>query len=94
MDPKVADDLFGAMGPLASFRQRIAVAYAFGFLSKEDYDNLNLVRRIRNHFAHHPLEASFDMPASVARMELCGIREFHDPAFPDSLHPVYLPYHA
>jgi len=59
VDPKVADDLFQAVGPLSSFSQRIAVARAFGFISKGDYDDLNLIRRIRNHFAHHPLEVSF-----------------------------------
>ncbi|GAB3663803.1 MltR family transcriptional regulator [Ramlibacter alkalitolerans] len=58
-DPQVAGDLFGAMGPLSSFSQRIAVAYAFGFITKEHYENLTLVRRIRNHFAHHPLDVSF-----------------------------------
>ncbi|MFD1711138.1 hypothetical protein FVQ98_13680 [Ottowia sp. GY511] len=59
VDLKVAEDLFQAVGPLSSFNQRIAVARAFGFISKGDYDDLNLIRRIRNHFAHHPLEASF-----------------------------------
>ena len=59
VDAKVADDLFQAVGPLSSFSQRIAVARAFGFISKGDYGDLNLIRRIRNHFAHHPLEASF-----------------------------------
>lgn len=59
VDAKVADALFQAVGPLSSFSQRIAVARAFGFISKDDYDNLNLIRKIRNHFAHHPLEASF-----------------------------------
>lgn len=59
IDAKVADDLFQAVGPLSSFSQRIAVARAFGFISKGDYDDLNLIRRIRNHFAHHPLDASF-----------------------------------
>lgn len=65
VDAKVADALFQAVGPLSSFSQRIAVARAFGFISKDDYDNLNLIRKIRNHFAHHPLEASFsDSPVA------------------------------
>lgn len=59
VDTKVADDLFQAVGPLSSFSQRIAVARAFGFITRTDYDDLNLIRRIRNHFAHHPLEANF-----------------------------------
>ncbi len=59
VDAKVADELFQAVGPLSSFSQRIAVARAFGFISKGDYQDLTLIRKIRNHFAHHPLEASF-----------------------------------
>ena len=59
VDAKVAGDLFQAVGPLSSFSQRIAVARAFGFISKDDYDDLNVIRKIRNHFAHHPLAASF-----------------------------------
>lgn len=59
VDEQVADSLFQAVGPLSSFSQRIAVARAFGFISKQDYADLNLIRKIRNHFAHHPLEASF-----------------------------------
>jgi hypothetical protein len=58
-DSKVGEELFGATGPLSSFSQRISVAYAFDFITKELYSDLNVVRRIRNHFAHHPLEVSF-----------------------------------
>jgi hypothetical protein len=62
VDSKVANDLFQAVGPLSSFSQRIAVARAFGFISKKQYDDLTLIRKIRNHFAHHPLDASFSDP--------------------------------
>jgi Mannitol repressor len=58
--PAATDELFSAVGPLSSFSQRIAVAYAFGFISKKYYDDLTLIRRIRNHFAHHPVETTFD----------------------------------
>lgn len=62
VDAKVADGLFQAVGPLSSFSQRIAVARAFGLISKNDYNDLTLIRKIRNYFAHHPLEASFSTP--------------------------------
>ncbi len=58
-DPKLADELFGALGPLSSFSQRTAIAYAFRFISKRRYRDLELIRRVRNHFAHHPLDATF-----------------------------------
>ncbi|MDN7848461.1 hypothetical protein DF047_04485 [Burkholderia cenocepacia] len=60
VDEKVAEKLFGAMGPLATFSQRIAVAYAFGFIDKELYRNIELIRKIRNYFAHHPFEGTFE----------------------------------
>jgi DNA-binding MltR family transcriptional regulator len=55
----VVERLFGPTGPISTFSQRTLVAAAFGLLAKSDYEQLNLVRDIRNHFAHHPLEASF-----------------------------------
>jgi hypothetical protein len=58
-DSHIAGELFGAMGPLSSFSQRIAIAYAFDFITKQHYEDLTLVRRIRNHFAHHPMDVSF-----------------------------------
>lgn len=59
VDSKVAEELFQSMGPLSSFSQRITLARAFGFISKQDYEDLTLIRKIRNHFAHHPLDTTF-----------------------------------
>ncbi len=56
---KVGDELFSPLGPLSGFSQKIACAYAFGFIPKQYYDDLSLIRRIRNHFAHFPLDSSF-----------------------------------
>ena len=50
------------MGPLSSFSQRIAIAYAFDFISQDHYQDFELIRRIRNYFAHHPMDATFDTP--------------------------------
>lgn len=58
-DKKVADALFDAMGPLSSFSQRIAIAYAFELISPIQYKDFEAIRKIRNHFAHHPLETTF-----------------------------------
>lgn len=58
----LAERLFGPVGPLSSFSQRIAVAFAFGQISRTQYADFELVRQVRNHFAHHPLEASFSSP--------------------------------
>ncbi|WP_139225649.1 hypothetical protein [Paracidovorax konjaci] len=59
VDKSMSDKIFGASGPLSSFSQRIDFAHAFGFLQPKVCRQLHLVRKIRNHFAHHPKEASF-----------------------------------
>lgn len=59
VNPEKANELFDGAGPLATFSQRIAIGYAFGFLPEEQKIDLELIRRIRNHFAHHPMETSF-----------------------------------
>jgi hypothetical protein len=58
-DQEVADALFSPMGPLSSFSQRIAIAYAFGLIPKQRYRDFELIRKIRNHFAHHPMDTTF-----------------------------------
>jgi len=67
-DPKV-EELFEGDRPLATFSARINVAFALGLLPPNLYSDLNLVRHIRNHFAHHPNATSFNV--SPAR-ERCG----------------------
>lgn len=62
VDEDVAEKLFGSMGPLATFSQRIAIAYAFGFIDKQQYADLELIRKIRNYFAHHPVAGTFEAP--------------------------------
>jgi hypothetical protein len=59
MNKKIGDELFAPLGPLNSFSQKIACAHAFGFIPKQYYDDLTIIRRVRNHFAHHPLDSSF-----------------------------------
>ena len=61
-DQKIADDLFSPVGPLSSFSQCSRIAYAFGFVREEVFRDVELIRRIRNHFAHHPMDATFATP--------------------------------
>lgn len=58
-DPKL-DELFTGFGPFASFSQRISACYAFGFIDSQLKNDLNTIKAIRNHFAHHPKEVSFE----------------------------------
>lgn len=59
-DEGAVNELFGSNGALSSFSQRIQIARAFGFISKDTAVGLNLIRKVRNDFAHNPLDASYD----------------------------------
>lgn len=63
-DSKVVDDLVDTNDnpdcPLLSFAPRIEAAYCLGLISKDEYDNLNFIRIMRNRFAHGQHDLSFD----------------------------------
>lgn len=63
-DKKVVADFLGdddkADRPLSAFSARTKAAYCLGLISKDEYDDLNLIRRIRNRFAHKLHDISFD----------------------------------
>jgi hypothetical protein len=88
-DDEVRGSLFGSNGPLSSFSQRIAVAYAFGFISREHFDNLTIVRRVRNHFAHHPFDATFaseEVAGLASRLSTVSMAQLSSPATPAALN--------
>jgi DNA-binding MltR family transcriptional regulator len=45
-------ELFTNYGPLANLSARIALGYLFGILGNDDKHDLNIIRKIRNDFAH------------------------------------------
>jgi hypothetical protein len=47
-----AKSVFTGMGPLASFSGKIEIAYLFSLIDTSDRNDLHLIRRIRNNFAH------------------------------------------
>lgn len=59
-DKSKEEDLFGSNGPLSTFSQRILISQAFGLISGNAAVTLQHIRKIRNYFAHHPLEATFE----------------------------------
>lgn len=52
--------LFGFDAPLGSFSARIKMAYALGVIDKDDRDDLNVMRAMRNACAHSRGGLSFD----------------------------------
>ena len=41
-------------GPLGSFKARMDLAYCLGLLTDEEHHDLNILRQVRNDFAHNP----------------------------------------
>src|SRR6266511_1184702 len=52
--------LFESLGPLATASARIKVASALGWLHNNTAQGLELLRKIRNEFAHYPFTHGFD----------------------------------
>ena len=52
-DKKIENDLFEGNAPLASFSARIKMAFYLGKISKVERRDLDLIRKIRNEFAHN-----------------------------------------
>ena len=53
------DELFGGMGPLSTFSAKITMSYAYGLIDKNLKDDMNIIRHIRNEFAHEFKNLSF-----------------------------------
>lgn len=64
---KVATELLtSANAPLGTFSSRISACYALGLISDDEHNDLTLVRRIRNDFAHD-IHTTFETPNVVDR---------------------------
>jgi mannitol operon repressor len=60
-DKEVEDLLFdGPNAPLGSFSSRINMAYCLGLLSRNQRKDLDIIRKVRNQFAHEFIGVSFD----------------------------------
>ncbi|AEJ01072.1 hypothetical protein Nit79A3_1228 [Nitrosomonas sp. Is79A3] len=54
--------------PIGSFSSRINAAYQLGLISSLMYRDLQLLRKIRNEFAHEPFALSFDDPSIKSKV--------------------------
>ncbi|MBI2448352.1 hypothetical protein HYV44_02210 [Candidatus Microgenomates bacterium] len=53
-DKKETDEILnGPLAPIGSFSSKIKLSYCLGLINKQDRDNLNTIRKIRNKFAHN-----------------------------------------
>jgi hypothetical protein len=72
-DKKAAETLLeGFNAPLGTFSARIIAAYSMGLISKSEYDECNLLRKVRNEFAHNTF-MSFE---SGKIKDLCALLNF------------------
>lgn len=78
-DPKPVRTLL-EHGPLRSFAARVKMAYALGFLAPSEIHDLNLIRNIRNKFAHDLHGAAFASPGVAS---LCQKLKHCDVVGPD-----------
>tara|TARA_R110000796_G_scaffold68403_2_gene156655 strand:- start:49 stop:609 length:561 start_codon:yes stop_codon:yes gene_type:complete len=53
-------DLFGPGGPLRDFSSKIKVAYAIGLVGPKTRGDLDVIREVRNAFAHTMFPVSFE----------------------------------
>jgi hypothetical protein len=75
VDDPASTKLFEPYQPLSSFSALIDVSFCLGLLTRDMKADLNLIRKIRNHFAHHPEHFTFDMaPVSDWCRELTPAR--------------------
>ena len=65
------------VAPLGSFHSRILAAYGLGLISKTVFNNLNLIRKIRNEFAHKIQDCTFNSPRVIQRIEQIEHGEFN-----------------
>lgn len=62
VEHKVSDELFDQRGPLSAFAARIDICLALGLIDEAMHKQLHLIRKVRNHFAHHPVDMTFEDP--------------------------------
>lgn len=62
------DDIFkGPSAPMSTFSARTMMAYALRLITKEERSDLNLIRKIRNAYAHQLLGLNFDTDEIASR---------------------------
>lgn len=69
-DAKLIDSLFEGYAPLSTFSAKLQLAYALGILPRHLREKIELVRRIRNEFAHESGPLSFDDSRCADRLKL------------------------
>ncbi len=67
-NPKGEDNLFDPDRALGTFSAKIALAYRLSLIDKDTEHALQMIRKVRNHFAHSFEDATLQHPAHVNRL--------------------------
>ncbi|AYN96411.1 hypothetical protein EAW52_21855 [Pseudomonas sp. LTJR-52] len=71
---KQIKEVFDLSGPLSSFSSKALICYAFGLITKDIFDDLGKIRKLRNKFAHSTDKVDFLSPEiedHVADIKCC-----------------------
>jgi len=69
MPKKMYEEIFEPMRPLGSFASKITMTYALRIVEEEIYAQLELMRKIRNAFAHSTKSLHLGSPAIAPLLE-------------------------
>jgi DNA-binding MltR family transcriptional regulator len=75
-DRELNNQLFQQRGPLGDFYSKVIIANAFGVISEKMAAELNIIRNIRNVFAHATSSLSFEteeIAAEIKRSEILRV---------------------
>lgn len=64
---RVIKETFNGTGPLATFSSRINLSFLLGLIDEQIFRDLNIIRKIRNDFAHEPTTLLFSSESVFSR---------------------------
>ncbi|MBZ0261484.1 MAG: DUF4145 domain-containing protein [Hyphomicrobiales bacterium] len=68
LSTEVEDRIFGGVGPLSNFSSKIDIAFSLSIIDAQMRNQLHIVRKIRNEFAHATKQVNFQTDKIL---ELC-----------------------
>ena len=66
---EMKDALFKNYGPLSGFKAKIDICFALGLIEREHWKKLDVVRSIRNKFAHNSTQTHFTDDAIIDKLK-------------------------
>jgi hypothetical protein len=86
LNPTNRDRLLGSNGVIGTFSAKIIIAYAMRFVGPITYSDLELIRELRNQFAHSRRSLNFEIPEIVAVCSELKIPKLQDSNDSFALH--------